>query len=110
MADVRDIDDKIYIRTSTLVNSNNCEKVYEARNIQNPKDILYWHMIQKIGLEQEELSNVIHVGLHDYIIDSWNNETTRDVLTALTYHCITKEKTLIIDLNKINSKYENTLK
>jgi hypothetical protein len=58
MADIRNIDDKVFIRTSNLVNSNNYEKVYKAINIQNPKEILYWHIIQKIGIEQEHFARM----------------------------------------------------
>ena len=117
MTDVRIIGDKVYMRTSTLVNSNHCEKVYEARNIQDPvKDVLYWHVIHGMPSSQEMIDDMIYEEQQHSLVCSWINVTDTIILKEVEYYCITKTKEFIVDSNKLFNyqmdeykKYKNNL-
>ena len=117
MTDVRIIGDKVYMRTSTLVNSNHCEKVYEARNIQNPKDdVVYWHVIHGMPSSQEKIDDMIYEEQQYSLLCSWINEIDTITVKESDYYCITKTKDFIVDTNKLFNyqmdeykKYKNNL-
>ena len=114
MTDIFIHEGRRYLRTSTIVNSNNYEKVYEAINILNPTEILYWHIINPkiitsstldrlytsrrlIGGWQNKyyLNGVIGKGL----IRSWENTYLPDASAEPIWsiNCITRELDLLIE-------------
>ena len=115
MAEIRILKDgRAFILTNKRVdnNSNNLEQIYEARNMLNPHELLYWHKVQKVSLDKylsDKFNDIITNELYgDNLLDGWNEDTANDTLKHFIYNFITLNNNSLT--KKIIDDYINNAK